>query len=64
MGWEDFTMFRKLNANFCLTRTKTLMNGGECCDMCYHDERYVLDFSHPSAEAFEAMRVETAKAGD
>ena len=54
--YPDFTMFRKLNANFCLTRTKTLMNGGDCCDMCYHDERYVANFVHPSAEVFDAMR--------
>ncbi len=54
--YPDFTMFRKLNANFCLTRTKTLMNGGDCCDMCYHDERYAPDFAHPSAEVFDAIR--------
>ena len=56
--YPDFAMFRKLNANFCLTRTKTLMNGGDCCDMCYHDERYVPDFVHPSEEAFNAMSAE------
>jgi len=58
--YPDFTMFRKLNPNFCLTRTTTLMGGGDCCDMCYHDERYVPDFAHPSAEVFEAMQADVA----
>ena len=54
--YPDFTMFRKINANFCLTRTRTLMNGGDCCDMCYHDERYVPGFVHPLTEAFDVMQ--------
>lgn len=60
--YPDFTMFRKLNASFCLTRTKTLMNGGDCCDMCYHDERYVPDFVHPPAEVLDAMKTDAASA--
>lgn len=58
--YPDFTIFRKVNPSFCLTRTQTLMGGGDCCDMCYHDERYVSDFVHPSAEVFDAMKVKDA----
>ena len=62
--YPDFTMFRKINSHFCLTRTKTLMNGGDCCDMCYHDDRYVLDFVHPSPDVFDAMPASETAAGE
>lgn len=56
--YPDFALFRKVNPNFCLTRTQTLMGGGNCCDMCYHDERYVSDFVHPSIAVFDAMEAD------
>lgn len=47
--YPDFAMFRHTNPSFILTRTQTLMNGGTCCDSCYHDDRYVESFVHPSS---------------
>ena len=46
--YPDFAMFRHTNPHFALTRTCTLMNGGSCCDTCYHDDRYVKPFNHPT----------------
>ena len=53
--YPDFAMFRKTNNSFCLTRTQTLMNDGEWCDTCYHDERYVKTFAHPDRSFFGAL---------
>ncbi|MFC2082469.1 L-2-amino-thiazoline-4-carboxylic acid hydrolase [Candidatus Bipolaricaulota bacterium] len=53
--YPDFAMFRKTNEYFCLSRTQTLMNGGDYCDSCYHDERFVAEFEHPSADVFTRL---------
>jgi len=53
--YPDFAMFRHTNPHFALTRTQTLMNGGSCCDSCYHDERYVESFVHPASSVFEEL---------
>lgn len=53
--YPDFAMFRKTKDSFRLTRTQTLMNGGCCCDTCYHDVQYVKDFVHPSREVFASL---------
>jgi|GEM_PF-1313430 len=50
--YPDFAMFRHTNPSFVLTRTQTLMSGGDCCDSCYHDSRYVEAFQHPSSSVF------------
>ena len=52
--YPDFAMFRHTNPHFILTRTQTLIGGGACCDTCYHDDRYVEAFVHPT-ELFETM---------
>jgi len=62
--YPDFTMFRKINAHLCLRRTRTLINGGDYCDMCYHDERYVPGFVHPLPEVFDAMKAGELQAGE
>ena len=54
--YPDFAMIRKTHPSFVLTRTQTLMNGGTCCDSCYHDARHVTGFEHPSLAAFDGLR--------
>lgn len=53
--YPDSAMFRKTNESFRLTRTQTLMNGGCCCDTCYHDVRFVQDFEHPPLDVFASL---------
>ena len=52
--YPDFAMFRHTNPHFVLTRTGTLMSGGSCCDTCYHDDRYIEPFAHPTG-LFETL---------
>jgi len=54
--YPDFALFRHTNPSFVLTRTETLMNGGTCCDSCYHDQRHVESFTHPPSSVFEELR--------
>lgn len=53
--YPDFAMFRKANESFRLTRTQILMNGGCCCDTCYHDVRHIQDFEHPALDIFTSL---------
>ena len=53
--YPDSAMFRKTNDSFRLSRTQTLMNGGCCCDTCYHDVRFISDFAHPPRDVFAAL---------
>lgn len=53
--YPDFASIRRTNPSFALTRTQNLVSGGTYCDTCFHDERYVSDFVHPSREAFAAL---------
>ena len=53
--YPDFAMFRHTNPHFALTRTMTLMNGGACCDSCYHDDRHVESFGHPEKTVFDQL---------
>ncbi len=50
--YPDFMMFKAINPHFILTRTQTLIGGGECCDTCYHDARN-KEFSHPKTKWFQ-----------
>lgn len=43
----DFQMAKKLNSNFTLSRTQTLILGAPYCDFCWYDQRKVTDFDHP-----------------
>lgn len=53
--YPDFAMFRKTNDSFRLTRTQTLMTGGCCCDTCYHDVRFISNFTHPPLDVFASL---------
>jgi len=43
----DFKMAKKLNPNFTLSRTQTLILDAQYCDFCWYDQRIVKDFEHP-----------------
>lgn len=51
----DFEVTKNMNPNFELTRTKTLMQGNEYCDFCYHDTRIVKEVIHPSEEFWDKL---------
>ncbi len=46
----DFNAARYINKNFRLTRTKTLMQGDEFCDFCWHDISIDTEMKHPPEE--------------
>lgn len=46
--YGDYFNHAKVNENFVLTRTRTLMKGDSCCDFCWHDKRYIEEIYHPS----------------
>ena len=48
MCYQDLFQVKNLNPDFNLTRTKTIMQGDDYCDFCYHDERKVKEIIHPS----------------
>lgn len=50
MCYQDFAQVKNYNPNFTLTRTKTIMQGGDYCDLCYHDTRILKEVNHPSIE--------------
>ncbi|MFC2079542.1 L-2-amino-thiazoline-4-carboxylic acid hydrolase [Candidatus Bipolaricaulota bacterium] len=53
--YPDYASMRRTNEHFALTRTQTLINGGDYCDTCFHDTRFVLDFVHPTRDVFESL---------
>jgi len=55
MCYQDFENTKNQNPNFKLTRTKTIMQGNEYCDFCYHDTRKVKDITHPSDKDFQDL---------
>ena len=46
----DIEAAKNMNPKFVLTRKKTLMEGDDCCDFCYHDARVVETIIHPSEQ--------------
>ena len=57
--YPDFAMFQNVDENFVLTRTQTLMNGGSCCDTCYHDTRHIVGFEHPPLAVYDGLDSKT-----
>jgi len=47
MCYQDFMQVKNYNPNFTLTRTKTIMQGEDYCDLCYHDTQENNDTNHP-----------------
>ncbi|MHA2111099.1 MAG: L-2-amino-thiazoline-4-carboxylic acid hydrolase [Candidatus Hodarchaeales archaeon] len=52
----DIEAARNMNPKFVLTRKKTLMQGDDCCDFCYHDTRTVESITHPSEQFWNDLR--------
>ncbi|MHA2162349.1 MAG: L-2-amino-thiazoline-4-carboxylic acid hydrolase [Candidatus Thorarchaeota archaeon] len=52
----DFYAATLWNENFVLTRTKTLMQGDDCCDFCWHDKRYDKEMKHPPAKFWDSLK--------
>lgn len=44
----DYRLISQMNANFVLTRKRTLIAGEDFCDYCIHDKRIHSEFLHPS----------------
>ncbi|MFX1277756.1 MAG: L-2-amino-thiazoline-4-carboxylic acid hydrolase [Promethearchaeota archaeon] len=55
MCYQDFENTKNQNPNFRLTRTKTIMQGDDYCDFCYHDIRKEEVLTHPSKEEFQKL---------
>jgi len=53
--YPDFASIRRTNEHFALTRTQNLIQGGDYCDTCFHDERGLSAIIHPGREVFEAL---------
>jgi len=53
--YGDYTLIRKMNENFAVTRNYTL-NTGPYCDLCVHDTRKVKEVIHPNKEFFDKLR--------
>ena len=56
MCYQDLFQVKNLNPDFTLARTKTLMQGDDCCDFCYHDERKVKEIIHPSEKFWNEFK--------
>jgi hypothetical protein len=52
--YGDYTLIRKMNDNFDVTRNYTL-NIGPYCDLCVHDTRIVSNIEHPSMEFYDNL---------
>lgn len=52
----DFEATKVMNPQFILTRDKTLMQGAEYCDFCYHDKRIISEVVHPSEEFWDNLK--------
>ncbi|MFW9784695.1 MAG: L-2-amino-thiazoline-4-carboxylic acid hydrolase [Candidatus Heimdallarchaeota archaeon] len=55
MCYQDFENTKNQNPNFVLTRTKTIMQGFEYCDFCYHDTRKESEIVHPSVDIWKKL---------
>jgi hypothetical protein len=55
MCYQDFENTKNQNPNFVLTRTKTIMQGDNYCDFCYHDTRKETEIVHPSVDIWKKL---------
>ena len=53
--YYDFLATKNANPNVVLTRTKTLVEGHDCCDFCYHDKRIHSNPKHPDEIFWEKL---------
>jgi hypothetical protein len=52
--YGDYTLIRKMNDNFDVTRNYTL-NTGPYCDLCVHDTSIVTEIVHPSRDFYDNL---------
>jgi len=53
--YADFERAKNYNPNFTLTRTKTIMQGNDFCDFCYHDTRVHKEIKHPAPDYWKNL---------
>ena len=53
--YYDFHAAQYINKNFRLTRTKTLMQGYDICDFCWHDITVNKEMTHPPDEFWDKL---------
>ena len=51
----DFLAAKYIGKNFRLTRTRTLMQGDEICDFCWHDISIDKEMKHPPEEFWQEL---------
>lgn len=51
----DFHAAKYINKDFRLTRTRTLMQGDEMCDFCWHDISVDKEMKHPPEEFWQEL---------
>ena len=51
----DFHKAKYISKNFRLTRTRTLMQGDEICDFCWHDISVDKEMKHPPEEFWQEL---------
>lgn len=51
----DFHKAKYISKNFRLTRTRTLMQGNEICDFCWHDISVDKEMKHPPEEFWQEL---------
>jgi hypothetical protein len=54
--YYDFHAAKVMNPNFKLTRTKTLMQGDELCDFCWHDNRLDDSMNRPPDDFWDHIQ--------
>jgi hypothetical protein len=53
--YGDTASFESMNPNFVYTMPRTLMQGDQCCEKCFHDRRHIDKVEHPSEEFWESL---------
>ncbi|MFC2094876.1 L-2-amino-thiazoline-4-carboxylic acid hydrolase [Candidatus Bipolaricaulota bacterium] len=53
--YPDFASIRRTNEHFVLTRTRNLIQGGDYCDTCFHDDRGESEIVHPTRDVFDGL---------
>ncbi|NPD87177.1 MAG: hypothetical protein HGN29_00545 [Asgard group archaeon] len=53
--YNDYTHARSVNKHFILTRNKTIMEGEDVCDFCWHDIQLIESVEHPTKEFWDTI---------
>lgn len=52
----DFSKMQYINPNFALSRTKTLVEGHDCCDFVNYDKRKEKEIEHPDEDFWKEFK--------